>query len=107
MKYRQYRGMEITKLLSPARRKALKLWRKAVLVRQVIGDVQPGRSHSRHHRGTSRRTDRGGGIGVGESHPLRRQSIQIRCIKPIIALAMQIHPTQVIGHDQHDVGTFA
>ncbi|MFC1582139.1 transglutaminase family protein [Planctomycetota bacterium] len=31
MKYRQYRGMEVVKVLSPAQRKALKLWRRAVL----------------------------------------------------------------------------
>ena len=41
---------------------------------------------------------------IGESHPLRRHAVEARGRDPLLAIAAEIAPAQVVCHDQDDVG---
>ena len=67
--------------------------------------METGRVLAREDRHPSRRADRTGCIGVGETHALLGQAIQVRCLMQVVAVARQPRPTKVIGQQQHDIGS--
>ena len=71
----------------------------------MVGDLQPGRAHARHDGGPGGRADRGCRVGVGE-RILGCQLIEVRGVQQSIALTVQVHPAQVICHDEQDMGFF-
>lgn len=52
---------------------------------------------------SSRRAHGGGSEAMGETHPFLRQRIQRRRFDILVAIATDIGPAHVIGHQQHDV----
>ena len=68
-----------------------------------VGHANPGGIFSAHDAGTGRRTDRTGGVGVGEQHPLRRQPVEVRGLVEGAAHAADIPPAHVVHQDQYDV----
>ena len=43
-------------------------------------------------------------ITLRESHPLRREPIQIRRLNAVVTVASQISPAEIVGEKDHDVG---
>jgi hypothetical protein len=72
-------------------------------VRRPVGHQQTRGVFPGQDRGSRRRTNRAGGIRVGEPHALGGQPIDVR--RPVVraALAAQVHPAQIVDQKQHDV----
>ena len=60
----------------------------------------PAARHDRRARGTANRTGR---VGISKPHPLPGQPVNVWGTKVIAPLTREIHPTQVIDQDKHDV----
>ena len=81
------------------------LGREPVFVsRSVIGQPQPRRRLPGHHGRACRGTNRGRRIAIGESHAFPCQLVEVRGVHLFMSIAMQVHPAQVVGHDDDDVG---
>ena len=64
----------------------------------AMSRMQPG------HQGTTARRAHGvPGIGLGEAHPGRGQSVDVRRADLLLSLATDVTPAQVVGDDQDHV----
>ena len=74
--------------------------RAADRVDAVPRPILPG-----HQAGACRGAVGGVGVGVGEPHALRSQTIDIRRVVNLAAVARDVAPAQIVGEDEHDVGS--
>ena len=79
------------------------LWREAGLVRNMVRDLQPCRCQTGDHGCPRGGTDRGRGIGIGESQSLAREVVDMGSLHQPVPLACQVHPAQVIDHHENDI----
>ena len=70
---------------------------------RVIGNLQSGRCDASDHGGASGCADRCRRVAVGKSHALSSKAVEMRSVQRRVSLAMQIHPTEIIGHDQDNI----
>ena len=79
---------------------------------QAIDPVRPLQAHPdpdvarvlpEHESGPGGGADRASGVVLGEPHPLRRHAIEARRRDLSLAVASEIGPAQVIGHDENEV----
>ncbi len=69
---------------------------------QVVVNAGPNRILPGHQRGAKRRADGRGGIGLGESHALAGQAVEMRRFVEAVATAAQLGPSKVVGqHEDH------
>ena len=68
-----------------------------------IRDADSVRIEARQQCGTRRRADGAGRVPIGEPHATGSQSINVRGLVKIGALATQVAPSQVIDDDDYDV----
>ena len=66
--------------------------------------MQPCGRLAREQSRTSGRTDGRRGIGVGETHSLGSQSVNVRCFVEGAPVTTEIPPTKIIGEDKQNVG---
>ena len=66
--------------------------------------MQPCGRLAREHSRAGGRADVRRGIGVGETHTLGRQSVNVRCLVECTAVTTEIPPTEIIGEDEQDIG---
>ena len=69
----------------------------------VGGHVEPGRRLAGQHRRPGRSTDRRGGVGTRKAHALGREAVNIRRVDHLITLNREVHPPEIIDHDEDDV----
>jgi len=65
--------------------------------------VQPRGMLAGEERRTARRAD-GHRVGMGEAKALLRESVEVRRLMQIRAVAAEVAPAQIIGEDEDDVG---
>ena len=68
-----------------------------------ISQVQPSGVLARHNAGPRRRANRTCSIRIGEFHPLFGQTIDIRALVEIAAVATQLGPAKIIGEDKEKI----
>ena len=80
--------------------------RRGRFVARVLGHKLEPESRGRFtgEDGRTRcRADRRRRIGIGETHPFARQSVEVRRLVPRAPVAMQIAPGQIVSEDKDDV----
>ena len=96
-------GGEIAReVLGAVRRNAQRLVGPPVTGDPVV-DADARGGLTRHQGGACRRANRGG-VGAGETHPLRREMIQPRRLVEAVPVGRQIGPAKVVGEDEDEVG---
>ena len=71
---------------------------------QPVGNPDAGRVLAGHDRRPRRGAYRGCGISVREPQALGRQSIQVWSLVVLAAVAPEVAPPEVVGHDEDHVG---
>ena len=69
----------------------------------VLGDVKTGRGQSGNQCPARGRADRCGRVGLGKADALFGQCIEARRVEAFVALASEIHPTEVVYQNKHDM----
>ena len=72
----------------------------------MLGDMQPRGSQPGDQRAARGRADWRRRISMGEANPLPGQPVEPGCVQAVVALAAQIHPAQVINHDEQHMRGF-
>ena len=67
-----------------------------------MADVKAGHEHA-----ARRGADGRAGIGIGESHAVGGQAIEIRRFDLLLAVAAEVAVAEVIGQDEDDIGLLA
>ena len=73
------------------------------LPRQMRSHVHARWRLAGEHRRPCRRTNRRRRVGAGEAHPLTGESIDVRRLDEWVTLAGQVHPAEVVRHDEQNV----
>ena len=86
-----------------------RIWLQEPLVRSIgsaikkIGQVQPSRVFAGENAGPRRRADRASGIGIGESHSIRGEPVDVRRVVVFATVAADIAATEIVHEDDDDV----
>ena len=67
---------------------------------EKISQMQPYGRLACKQCGADRRAQIRSGIGIGETHALGRQSVNVRCFVEGATVTTEIPPTEIIGEDQ-------
>ena len=87
-----------------------RIWLQEPLVRSIgpavkkIGEMQPSRVLAGEDAGPRRRANRASGIGIGESHSIRGEPVDVRCAVIRAAVASGIAAAEIVHEDDDDVG---
>ena len=69
-----------------------------------IGDADVRGVLTRDDAGARGRTDRAGGVRIGEAHAFGREAIGVGRIVESVAVASEIGPTHVVDQNEYEVG---
>ena len=65
--------------------------------------MEPGRRLPGQHGRPGRSADGRGGVSARKAHTLGREAVDVRRVDHLIALDREIHPAEIIDHDEDDV----
>ena len=75
-------------------------------IRQMISDLHSAGRQASNGSCPGWRTDGGSCVGIGKTHSLFRQAVNVRCRELGTSLAVKVHPSQIINHDKKNIGLF-
>ena len=78
-------------------------FRKSGLNAEVAAHFRMSQMLARHQRAAGRGTNRRPGVVAGETHPLRRQPVDVRRRDLLLTVAAQFAPAEIVSQNEHDI----